>query len=579
MNSDTSNLVSWDYWMNDWPDESIVWTRANLKDQAPRPLTPLTQDLIQTFEPEGMIKAFSDVFGIVDRAELGRHITGFYGALYLSVPNSAVLGDNTPGSSAHIKFEQFFGLTRAPGWVPPPAKHSSAEEAERKERFEAEIQRVAEIVPGAIEKLYNSVASLRPSGPLAELDGAMLDEWLTGLDALHADCFALLVEGANVASLAYAKAGAALTAAGLDPDGSLLTGLHIGLGGNDSADMGSAVVELARAGEAEPEALAGLIATGGVVTEAANGAGPFIKQYLAFMERYGHRGPGELMLERNSWRAHPSALLGLIARGPGAHVVQTDKKAEAWAELARRSGGAVSEDIAALVTYSQSVMAARENAKSPIVKAFDEVRVLLSAAAPRFLAGGRITATADLLFLSLAELHAALTEASLPDHATFAERRAAFARCLELELPELVESLPEGVLRRPQPEYFEALGFLPPREDGAVAPSAESGVSLLSGIGAAPGIVEGRARIMSDALDDFEPGDILIAETVDPGWSPVLAAAAAVVLDIGGRLSHGAVVARELGVPCVVNTKTAARTFTDGQLVRVDGSSGTVEAV
>lgn len=61
----TESLVSWDYWMNDWPDEPIVWTRANLKDQAPRPLTPLTQDLIQTFEPEGMIKAFSDVFGLV----------------------------------------------------------------------------------------------------------------------------------------------------------------------------------------------------------------------------------------------------------------------------------------------------------------------------------------------------------------------------------------------------------------------------------------------------------------------------------------------------------------------------------
>ena len=77
-------------------------------------------------------------------------------------------------------------------------------------------------------------------------------------------------------------------------------------------------------------------------------------------------------------------------------------------------------------------------------------------------------------------------------------------------------------------------------------------------------------------FEDFEPGDILFAKTVDPGWAPVLSCAGAVVLDMGGLMSHGAVVARELGIPCVVNVRSGTTHARTGSVVTVDGSAGEV---
>ena len=93
---------------------------------------------------------------------------------------------------------------------------------------------------------------------------------------------------------------------------------------------------------------------------------------------------------------------------------------------------------------------------------------------------------------------------------------------------------------------------------------------------ASPGRVTATARVLLDPFDDFEPGDIVFAKTVDPGWAPVLSCAGAVVLDIGGVMSHGAVVARELGIPCVVNVKAGTEVVRTGATVTVDGSTGEV---
>lgn len=95
-----------------------------------------------------------------------------------------------------------------------------------------------------------------------------------------------------------------------------------------------------------------------------------------------------------------------------------------------------------------------------------------------------------------------------------------------------------------------------------------------------PGTVEGIVRVIHDAdsdqADDFEPGDILVCRITDPSWAPLLSVAAAVVIDIGGSLSHGAIVARELGIPCVINTVDGSRRLRTGDRVTVDGDTGTV---
>ena len=100
----------------------------------------------------------------------------------------------------------------------------------------------------------------------------------------------------------------------------------------------------------------------------------------------------------------------------------------------------------------------------------------------------------------------------------------------------------------------------------------------LRGIGASPGVVEGRVRVVHDPEDaDVHDGEILVSATTDPSWAALMFISAGLIVDIGGTLSHAAVVARELGIPCVVNTKTGTRSLRTGDVCRVNGSSGLVE--
>jgi pyruvate,water dikinase len=91
-------------------------------------------------------------------------------------------------------------------------------------------------------------------------------------------------------------------------------------------------------------------------------------------------------------------------------------------------------------------------------------------------------------------------------------------------------------------------------------------------------VVEGRARVIENPSEaEVEDGEILIARHTDPAWASLMFLSAGLVSDIGGLMSHTAVVARELGIPCVVNTRTAVHTLRTGDLIRVDGTAGTVE--
>ena len=103
---------------------------------------------------------------------------------------------------------------------------------------------------------------------------------------------------------------------------------------------------------------------------------------------------------------------------------------------------------------------------------------------------------------------------------------------------------------------------------------------MLSGFGVSGGVVEGIARVLtSPDFAEVEPDEVLVAHTTDPSWSSIMFISSALVMDIGGSLSHAAVVARELEIPCVVNTQTGTSVIRTGDRVRVDGHEGTVEVL
>jgi phosphoenolpyruvate synthase/pyruvate phosphate dikinase len=92
-------------------------------------------------------------------------------------------------------------------------------------------------------------------------------------------------------------------------------------------------------------------------------------------------------------------------------------------------------------------------------------------------------------------------------------------------------------------------------------------------------MARGTVRILSHPDDDFEPGEVLVANVTDTGWTPFFGCAAAIVTNVGGPMSHAAIVAREFGIPAVVNTMTATQRLRNGQLVEVDGTAGTVRII
>jgi rifampicin phosphotransferase len=111
-----------------------------------------------------------------------------------------------------------------------------------------------------------------------------------------------------------------------------------------------------------------------------------------------------------------------------------------------------------------------------------------------------------------------------------------------------------------------------------LAPEAAASQSTVEGEGVSAGVVTGTARVVLDpSSTDVEPDEVLVAPTTDPGWSAIMFVSKALIVDIGGELSHAAVVARELGIPCVVNTRNGTKAIQTGDRVRVDGGAGTIE--
>jgi phosphoenolpyruvate synthase/pyruvate phosphate dikinase len=134
---------------------------------------------------------------------------------------------------------------------------------------------------------------------------------------------------------------------------------------------------------------------------------------------------------------------------------------------------------------------------------------------------------------------------------------------------------------RQPPFVFE--GELP---DPATWPLRSSPIEVtpaatLTGQGVCAGTVRGTVRIVRDPADprELKPGDILVAPLTDPAWTPLFLAVAGVVVEVGAQQSHAAIVARELGIPAIVGVAGATTRLTDGQLIEIDGATGTISVV
>ena len=202
------------------------------------------------------------------------------------------------------------------------------------------------------------------------------------------------------------------------------------------------------------------------------------------------------------------------------------------------------------------------------------LRMVFMAIGRRLVTVGAIDEADDLFHLTLGEIRTALGTSATKLRSVIEERKAEMARWAKIVPPDALGTPPSS----PPPD--NPIGRTMGKFAGTpVEASTEPGVIL--GHAGSPGIAIGRARIIRSISEAaiLEPGDVLVAETTAPPWTPLFGTIAAVVTDTGGILSHCAVVAREYGIPAVVGTANATKSIVDGQMVEVDGSAGVVRFV
>lgn len=290
-----------------------------------------------------------------------------------------------------------------------------------------------------------------------------------------------------------------------------------------------------------------------------------------FLARHGYHGPDEGNLGSRSWREDPTPAQRLVDRYKTSEVAHPrDREAtqgarRVVAEQRLLAGlNPVQRQRAKLVLkLAKGSIPMRELGKAGFLHAVDGARCAARLIGGHLVEAGYVDEPEDVFFLTYDELDAGIRG---PVQDLVAERRADHVRFETLVVPPTWTGNPVAVQGTP------------PSDTGTDAPaSAPVAVTEVQGIGIVGEEVTGRARVVLDPSQaDLEPGDILVCKTTDPSWTPLFLVAEALVIDTGGAMSHGAIVARELGVTCVINTGTGTRDIPDGAEITVDGRTGLV---
>jgi pyruvate,water dikinase len=344
---------------------------------------------------------------------------------------------------------------------------------------------------------------------------------------------------------------------------------------NVTSEMGLALLDVADAIRPYPEVVAYLERVADdsflAVLPTLEGGRDARDAICAYLAKYGMRGAGEIDVTRPRWSERPTTLVPLIlgnitSFAPGAaHARFTRGREEAERaehELLHRLRALPEGETKAAETKQQidrvrAFIGYREYPKYGLVsRTFIYKRAILREA-ERLVEAGVLRAPEDCFYLTFQELHE-VARTHQVDYELIRRRADAFRATRALTPPRVLTS--EG----------EAVTGSYRRDD--LPPGA------LVGLAVSAGTIEGRARVILDMADAVvEPGDILVTAFTDPSWTPLFIGIAGLVTEVGGLMTHGAVIAREYGLPAVVGVEHATRLIRDGQRIRVHGTAGYVE--
>jgi len=532
-----------------------IYTRANVGEVFPDPVTPLTSSSA-LFEAElGWRDAWvrmgafdADEFPAGDFCQLG--VLGGY--CYLNASLIRLFGERAPGLSWQTMDEQFFGAQ--PG-IPPYEQMPGDERPDLSEKIAATFgwvfgqQQLSDLTElTADRELTKSLRDHRPD--LADQSLAQLWDRFLEMVPLHRRMFGQHLFTTYMATVPVGVISGVATAVGR-PD--LIMPIIAGIGNVDSAEPSYAMWTLSRMAPSSPE---------------------FAAAFAAFLYEYGSRGPNEWESRSASWETRPALALAAIDRmrvspdsaDPSGHQAErAAERAAASTELLAMVEGdpAAHGQLAAAIGCSKAWLPGRERTKTNNIRVVHEMRVAMREIGRRMVALGVFDEIEDFGFVTKEEMPAFLDNPH-PLAATVRERRAEYMQLEQLEPPFVF------VGHAPGPSTWV-------RRDAVVADRLGVG-DVLAGLSGCSGVAEGIARVVLDSNDPFalEPGDILIAPITDPSWTPLFVPAAGVVVDVGAPMSHAIIVSRELGIPCVISATGGTRRIPNGARIRVDGGTGLV---
>lgn len=300
-------------------------------------------------------------------------------------------------------------------------------------------------------------------------------------------------------------------------------------------------------------------------------AQPVMEALEAFLQRHGHRclNEGEWLYPR--WAESPEQVVELLGRYLLAKDPIIASQVDARQRQSREAATAWVKSHLNPIRWSvfrhvlgkaQHAARLRENGKHYYVKTFFPLRKISMLLGNRWTGRGWLRDGEDIFFLTIPDIERLIASADASTAASAVAalveaRRKAFRYWSTVEPPEIIGSDGTPVQVQPAGELFGA---------------------SIQGVPASRGLHRGPARIIRDPSETnrLQPGEILVARAADPGWIPILPHVGALVLEVGGQLSHVSIIAREYGVPTVVNVRDAMRRIQDGQTITVDGTAGQI---
>jgi nucleoside-diphosphate-sugar epimerase/phosphohistidine swiveling domain-containing protein len=517
-----------------------TYVATNLSEALPGPFSPASASAtVRGLRAGGVsIAERLRLPGVIGREIATRSIGTFAHRVYGGVTSVYYMATSMPGTNPDSLTDQFFG--RELGDTPVFGAQRPPQEKPRLGRRLVDLLGVGLTGVGLVA---GSTAESRTYvGDIDRLEGLLPDD-LTMIDDNRLESLVLLARDLVVYGWVLSSWGALLCTATATA-AARLGGGDLPAPGRDVAS-GRALASLRRLTDlarGNTAAVAAFSAEHDVLAEIQKHAPELHQAIVDELAKVGHRGPAECELRSASYSDDPAQFVRMIAKSLAR---QPDRQSAQLVEQVT----APRIKLAARLAVRQ--LRDREIRRDRVVRATWVLRRLLREHGRRLVELDVLDDVDDIFFFTVDELDA------LPSgpRQVVARRRAEMARLAEVQLPS---------------------AFSGSWDPSANISRLQTG-QILQGLGVSGGRVKGRVRIVDQhMIDDLLPDEVLVAEVTDVGYTPAFAYAGAVITDLGGPMSHAAIVAREFGVTCVVDARNATKCLSDGVMVEVDGKTGEI---